>query len=164
MKLRHFYVVVASLLGIGAIVIAVLLLAPKPPIPGSIKSQLTSTLLVPVGKGVEVDRESARFDADLNLLTYNATWEGRTIVVSQQPAPESFADIPGYYDKVTAQMSQYAQFDVEIGSVRLTRPKDAGGKPAAVLYAKGTLLFAKPDAELSTDQWRRFFTTLTVIR
>jgi hypothetical protein len=84
------------------------------------------------------------------------------MVLSEQPTPDSFTDVPQVYDKVVDSMQEYQKFDVDVGTVHLTRPPSLNGKQAAVLNTKGTLLFAKPDKDLSEDQWRRFFNSFVV--
>jgi hypothetical protein len=157
--MKRWWLVVAGLAGIGMVIAVVLLAAPKPPIPSLIKQQAVSTILVPRGGGTAVERESVVFDAQRKQLSYNATFTGTKLRVSEQATPESFTDIPQTFDKLTAAMGEYGKFDTDVGTVHLTRPKELGGKQAAVLNAKGTLLFAKPAAELSDDQWRQFFRT-----
>lgn len=149
---------------IGLLVIIVMLLGPKPPVPAEIKRAVTSTLLVPKARDVVVNRESMKYDSQLNLLTYSAIAYGVKTVVSQQPTPESFIDIPQVYDKVVASMNEYKKFDSDSGTVHLTRPKDLGGKQAAVMNTKGTLMFVKPERDLSEDQWRKLFNNLEIIK
>ena len=161
---RWFWSGIIALTAAGAITVAVLLLLPKPPIPGPIKQQLTSTLLVPKNSRVAVDRQSAKYDTSLKLLTFNATAFGKQLVVSEEPTPDEFVDVPQAYQKVLDSMNDYSDFDTAIGSVHLARPSNLHGKQAAVLNAKGTLLFAKPAGDLSTDQWRQFFNSFDVER
>jgi len=68
------------------------------------------------------------------------------------------------YDKVVTSMNGYGKFDCDSGTVHLTRPKDLAGKQAAVMNAKGTLMFVKPASDLSEDQWRKLFNGLEVIK
>ncbi|HEY2004221.1 MAG TPA: hypothetical protein VGH44_03835 [Candidatus Saccharimonadia bacterium] len=158
--MKHwFWRSVVGLTIVGAVAIVVLVLLPKPPIPGAIKKQLTSTLLVPKDSRFVVDRQSAKYDASLKLLTFNTAAFGQQVVISEQPSPDTFADIPDYYSKLVNGMNSYSDFDTAIGTVHLTRPLQLGGKQAAVLNAKGTLLFAKSASDLSDDQWRQFFNT-----
>jgi len=161
--MKHwFWPSVIGLAGLGIAAIVVLLLLPKPPIPGSIKKQLASTLLVPKDSRFLVDRQSAKYDASLKLLTFNTTVFGKQVVISEQPSPSTFTDIPDYYSKLVNGMNDYSDFDTAVGTIHLTRPIQLGGKQAAVLNAKGTLLFAKSATDLSDDQWRQFFNTFDI--
>jgi hypothetical protein len=162
--MKRLWLVVGSIVAIGLVVIVIMLLGPKPPVPAEIKSAVTSTILVPQAHDVVVSRESMNYDSQLKLLTYTATAYGVKTVVSEQPTPESFIDIPQVYDKVVTGMNEYGTFDSDSGTVNLTRPKDLGGKQAAVMNTKGTLMFVKPERDLSDDQWRKLFNGLEVIR
>ena len=160
---RLWWWIIAGVAAAGLIVIIILLVAPKNPIPGPIKQQLTSTLLVPKGGGAGVDRLSVKYDKANKLLTFNVAYAGTKMVMSEQPTPSQFVDIPAVYTKLVDGLNNYESFDVNVGTVNLTQPKELGNKQAAVLNAKGTLLFAKPDKNLSSDQWRVFFNHLGVI-
>ena len=147
--------------GIGIIVVILLLILPKNPIPGPIRRQLTSTLLLPDGGGAVADRLSAKYDTKEKLLTFNVAFASTRLVVSEQPTPDQFVDIPAVYTKLVDGLNNYESFDVNVGTVHLTEPKELSGKQAAVINAKGTLLFAKPDKNLTSDQWRKFFNGLS---
>jgi hypothetical protein len=160
---KWYWRAVAGIFALGVIVVIVLLALPKPPIPGNIKQQLTSTLLVPQDSRFIANRQSVKYDSSLKLLTFNVAAFGQQLVVSEQPTPETFVDIPQVYQKVLDGMNDYYDFDVNIGSVHLTKPPQLKGKQAAVLNAKGTLLFAKPGSGLTQAQWQQFFNSLAVL-
>lgn len=162
--MKRLWLIVGSFVAIGLIVIGVMLVAPKPPVPLEIKRAVTSTLLVPKVREVAVERKSMKYDKKIKLLTYTTKAFGVTAVISQQPTPESFIDIPQVYDKVVSGMNEYSKFDSDSGTVHLTRPKELGGKQAAVMNAKGTLMFVKPETDLSEDQWRKMFNNLEIIK
>jgi hypothetical protein len=161
---KPFFIGVSVFVVMGIITITALLLAPKNPLPGTIRKQANFVILAPVSGPAAVDRESAKYDTSLKLLSYNVALDGVQVVVSQQPTPESFSDIPQVYDKVLSNMNEYLKFDVIVGTVHVTRPKDLAGKQAAVMNTKGTLFFAKPDKDLSEEQWRRFFKGIDTLR
>jgi hypothetical protein len=164
-SMKKWYVIgLGSFVAVGGMIIIALLLGQKPPIPRPIKQQVTSTILAPKSSSIVTDRESVKYDTKIKLLTYNAQINEIKVVVSQQPTPENFTDIPQVYDKMVEGMSEYLKFDVAVGTVHLTRPKELAGKQAAVLNTKGTLMFAKPDKDLSDDQWRKFFNSLDIVR
>lgn len=162
--MKRLWLIFGGVTAVGLVVIVVMLLGPKPPVPAEIKRAVTSTILVPQARNVTVARESMKYDPQLKLLTYSAVAYGIKTIVSQQPTPESFIDIPQVYDKVVASMNEYKKFDTDSGTVHLTRPKDLGGKQAAVMNAKGTLTFVKPERDLSEDQWRKLFNNLAVVK
>jgi hypothetical protein len=148
--------------GILLIVIAVALIIPKAPIPDKVKQQVTSTILVPAANTAKIQPGTAKYDDKLKLLSYTTNFQGVNTIISEQPTPDSFVDIPQVYDKVVTQMGEYQSFDVDIGTVHLTRPSDLKGRQAAVLNTKGTLLFAKPSSDLTDDQWRKLFNSFAV--
>ena len=161
---KRLIVFCGAVIVVGAIVVAVILIAPKPPIPGDIKKQVTSTIIVPnTSDGSTVDRSKVTYDASLKLLVFPVQVDNIRVVISEQPTPESFTDIPAVYDKVIDSSNEYTKFDVSIGTVNLTRPSDLKGKQAAIMNTKGTLMFAKPDSDLTDDQWRKFFNTMTTV-
>jgi hypothetical protein len=158
---RLWWWVTSGVVAVGLIILVILLVLPKNPIPGQIKAQVTSTLLVPQGSGILVDRLGVKYDAKDKLLTYTATYAGTKLTVSEQPTPDQFVDIPAVYTKLTDGLNNYLSFDANIGTVHLTLPKELAGKQAAVVNTKGTLMFVKPDTNLSDDQWRKFFNAVS---
>jgi hypothetical protein len=136
----------------------------KPIISNSIRSKVSSVVLVPNGDGVVVDKATVVYDSSLKLLSYKLTYSGTNLVASEQPSPDTFTDLPQAYDKVLANMNEYSKFETDTGTVHLTKPTDLKGKQAAVLNTKGTLMFVKPSSNLTDDQWRTFFKNLQVIK
>lgn len=160
-RLRLIVVIVAVL---GLVVIVAMLLGPKPPVPAEVKRAVTSTILIPKTRNVVVSRESMSYNSQIKLLTYQAIVYGTKTVVSEQPTPESFIDIPQVYDKLVASMNEYSKFDSTSGTVHLTRPSNLKGKQTALMNAKGTLMFVKPESDLTEDQWRKFFNGIEVVK
>jgi len=159
-------VIIGVVVSVGIVLIIGLWLFPdKPPIPGPIKAKLTSTLLVPRGGDYQVNRESAKYDPALKVLAYNIAIKGvGSAVVSEQPTPDQFNDIPGYYDQVISQFHEYTHFDSVVGTVHLVHPDTNSDHQTAVINSAGTLIFVKPSQNLSDDQWRQFFRSFVVIR
>jgi hypothetical protein len=152
----------ASIVGLGLVAIVVLILIPKPPIPDKIKADLTSSLLLPETSNFPISAKTVKYDSGLKLLSFDTTVYGDQVIVSEQPTPESFTDVPAVYAKVLDGMTDYDDFDVNVGTVHLTTPPQLNGKQAAVLNTKGTLLFAKPSRSLTNSQWQQFFTSFDV--
>jgi hypothetical protein len=136
---------IAGLAIVGSAAAAVLVLRPDPIIPPEIEDRLTSSLLLPDAEKAPVDTASVKYNDQEKLLSYKTAFAGTTILISQQPTPEQFIDIPAAYKKVTDQMNTYKTFESANGTVFLTTPAQMKGRQAAVLNAKGTLLFANPD-------------------
>ena len=162
--MKRLWLITGCLTVIALAVVVGIEFRPKSVVPAAITRAITSTILVPKSNDVVVAGESIKYDTSLKLLSYAAIAYGVPTVVSEQPTPESFIDIPQVYDKVVANMNEYSTFDSATGTVHLTRPKDLGGKQAAVMNAKGTLMFVKPARDLSNDQWRRLFNNLEIVK
>ncbi len=162
--MKKWWIGVGIVAAIGLVVILGLVLGPKAAVPGSIKRQVTSTLLVPQGGDTQVNRESMKYDSSIKLLTFNAVMGETKMVFSEQPTPDSLNDIPQVFDNLMSSMGQYSSFVTDTGTVNLTRPKELVGKQAAVLNSKGTLMFVKPDKDLSEDQWRKLFKNLAIVK
>ena len=150
---------ITLLVVIELISLLTVLIAPKPSISPTIAKKLTSTLFIPGGE-TSVDRTSAKYDSPNSLLSYKATYANVSLTVSEQPSPSTFSDVPASYDKFTADLGQYEQFDSRLGSVHLVRLVKENNHQVAVMNAQGTLMFVKPDKELTTDQWKIFFKNL----
>lgn len=161
---RRLLGIFIACLSLAAIAAVVWLVWPRPVVPAKISQQYPATVFLPKESATtRVDRNTVKYDSKLKLLTMTLTASGTKMVLSEQPTPDTFVDIPQAYDKVISNMQEYESFETSIGRVHLVKPQELHGKQAAVLSSKGTLLFAKPDDNLDTDDWRRFFKGLTVL-
>jgi hypothetical protein len=157
------------LLAVAALAVIVtgtiLYLHAQQPIPSKIKKQLNFLVFLPQGdESFRTDSKSFKYDANLKVISVVVASFGIRNTISEQPTPDSFNDIPGYYDKLTEKLNSYANFDTDLGTVYLTRPEELKGKQSAVMNTKGTLMFASPDKDLTNDQWRQFFNSLSIIK
>ena len=137
-------------------------LRPHPFIPPAISKQLTSTVFIPNDKQYVLNPQSVKYDATNKLLTYSASMYGAPCVITIQPTPQQFIDVSQSYDLFIAQSSGYDSFDSVNGKVNLIQPK--GIVNAAVMQAKGSLMFVKCDSKLSGTQWRQIFNTLNIVK
>ncbi len=160
---KWYWRVVGTVVGIGAVAALVLVLLPKPMVPSKTRQQLASTLILPTGKQFAVNRATVKYDSNLKVLSFTTHAFGGTLIISEQPTPESFTDVPAVYQKVTDQMNDYYDFATSLGTVHLTTPTQLSGKQTAVINAAGTLTFIKPSSNLSATQWRQFFTSFQVV-
>ena len=162
MRKRIIAFALVAVVAAGAITAGVLVvLAPK--IPPAMARQVSFVVGYPAADW-KVDRGSFRFQADAGkVLTFTATRGDVELTVAEQPTPEPFKDIPNYMDKITTQMAEFASFDTAHGTVHLTRPQSAGSRQVAVVDYQGTLSFVRSSADLSQDDWRRYFNTLRTI-
>jgi hypothetical protein len=155
MKWRY----IGGLVGLACLLAAVLMivhvaLRPKTIVPNTISSQLTITLFVPQVHDIAAARATVKYDSSLQLLTFIVPMDGTMLTVSEQPT--------AVYTKTIESMEGYETFDSAQGTVDLTRPTNNDNKQVAVMNTKGTLLFIKANRDLTTDQWKQFFHTLTI--
>jgi hypothetical protein len=151
---------------LAAIVIGTILyFHAQQPIPSNIKKQVDFLVFLPQGdESFRTDRKSFKYDANLKVMSVVISSFGIKNTISEQASPDAFNDIPGYYDKLTEKLNSYANFGTDLGTVYLTRPDELKGKQSAIMSTKGTLMFASPGKDLTNDQWRRFFNSLSVIK
>ncbi len=163
---RKLAYIVMCLVAIIALATGVFLHVRSPQIiPAQIKQQLDFLIFLPEGdQSSHIDRQSFKYDANLKVFSVVITSFNVKNTISEQATPDSFNDIPGYYDKLTEKLNSYASFDTDLGKVYLTRPDELKGKQSAVMNTKGTLMFASPDKNLTDSQWRQFFNSLSVIK
>ena len=135
------------------------------PVPQSVIDQTTFVVMVPEGKDIKVEKNTMEVSKpqgqDDEVLNYTATIDGKEVLVGQQPTPQQFIDIPKTYEKVVEQSNQYASFETTVGTVYLTRPQK---QQIAMLNAKGTYMLAQASDDLTEDQWRRFFRSVTLVQ
>lgn len=160
--MKRWWLIVAIVVALELAVGAAGFLWFRPALPGAIRKQLSITPLVPRGPAVTIDRGSVTYAPSSQVLTYNTEAFGGRIVVNEQPTPDYFTQTPGAYAELRKAMNEYQQLDTSTGTIYLTRPRDLGGRQIAVLNTAGTLVFARPDFDLSNEQWKRFFGAMVI--
>lgn len=132
-------------------------------VPQAISDKLNFRVILPVSSQQDstIDKTSFKYDDSKKVLSFIGHSDGTKISISEQTYPEILI-----YDKLVGTLNQYAEIQTKIGRVALTRPKSLNGAQTAVLSTyngtSGVLLFAKPDKDLTNDQWTQFFNNLTV--
>lgn len=132
----------------------------QPLISSDISNKLTSVIYVTTGKNVDIQRATVKYDDSLKQLSYVALFENVKITISEQPSPEVFGDVPQYFDKWVESAGAVSNFETPNGKVYIASNPKYGVNSVAILNSNGTLLFAKPSANLTTDQWKAFFRNL----
>lgn len=162
---RKLSILLAIFMVLGLFFALLLILNPsKPPIPGPIKRQVSSTILVPKGSGFQVDRDSAKYTPKDKLLTFKITRNEQSVAtITEQPTPDTFTDIPEFSAKFFQQAGEYKTFDSVNGTVHLLHP-NKGVKDAAAMNAKGTLMFVNPSVSFTEDDWRKLFQSIVAIQ
>jgi hypothetical protein len=134
-------------------------------IPKAIKSQLSFPVLFlnkPVGALSLVEGSIKYSDqpGGSKVFSYIVSANGNRITISEQAYPEILI-----YDKLANSINPYSEVGTLYGKVSLGRPKNSGGKQAAVLkYADSTLIFAQPSKDLSDDKWQQLFNSLNSVK
>lgn len=130
---------------------------------------LTTELTFPViqpkaTSSFRVDQETIKYSESDKVYSYVLNQLGGTkLTVSLQPTPEGFTDAPQVFDKLIEKLRGYSSFDSIQGKVFLTHPVELNGGQTAVMNTKGTLMFVKPEGQLTDDEWKIFFNTLEVV-
>jgi hypothetical protein len=158
---RIVWLMGATLAVVGVLTIT-LLAKSEHALSSDIRKQYQATLLVPRADTIEIKADTAEYAPADKLLTYHVIYQGSDLILSEQPTPEQFNDFPDLFEKLLGGMGKYKSIDVELGTVHLTRPPSLKGGQTAVMNTKGTLLFVKPDKDLSEAEWRLFFQSLEV--
>lgn len=152
-----------TLLVSSGAVISYKILKKPPAIPTAISTQLSYGAFIPAqGKPGSSLPQQVKYDSSQKLLTYNLDYENVNLIVSEQPTPESFSDVPQAYPALLDKLHQRDTIDTINGQLTITYPKELNGGQTAVMNSKGTLIFVRPNANLSTDQWRKFFNSLVI--
>jgi len=114
----------------------------------------------------QLEKDLTTYDKNSGVLTLHATQAstGKQIVLNEQPMPGAFTDVPTQYSKMLSTLNEYNELQIGFGTVALTHPKELNGGQAAVANKAGTLIFAKPSANLSDNEWKEFFQSLHILR
>jgi hypothetical protein len=156
-------VVLVALAGVGG---WYLWLASQP-IPRSILKRAEMGVWYPNDRttGYKIERNSVKYNdtGSDKLVTFVAQGVGNALTFTEQPTPESFIDVPQVYDKLTEKLHEYAKVESVNGTASLTRPDELKGRQTLVMKARGTLMFVKPDKNLSTDEWRKVLNNLEFV-
>jgi len=146
---------------VAAVIIALINFINKPPvIPSDIQKQVNFVIFYPQpSTQTVIQKNTFKYDPKLKQASFIADYGGRQITFAEQSSPDSFADDPNFYPKFIASLNGYATFDSVDGRVDLTRPKEVKSQ-TAVMNAKGTLMFAKSNGDISEDNWKLLFNSM----
>jgi len=97
-------------------------------------------------------------------IFFAAAKDDVNLSLNEQATPQIFNDVPQYYPTLLTRLKEYTNFGTANGIAYLTRPAELKGGQMAVLNNNGTLVFVRPNHDLTSDQWRRFFNTLQVVK
>jgi len=154
-----------------SIVVAVLYFywrANKNPLPAHIRSQVSYRVAYPEGATTAVDTSKITYQPEDKVLTFNVKAFDTTIVLTEQPAPSALGQGQQVYFQALG-IHPYAQFASKLGPVALTKlwqqgTLDIGGQTAILASSAGTMVLARPDKDLSNEQWLTFFNSLKLYK
>jgi hypothetical protein len=158
--------IVFSLL-LAASLALVLLLKNNQPMPTTIKTQLESPALLPSsGSEVTIDKTSYKYDAANKVFSYDIkSNNGGVSVVTEQPTPSEFLDIPTTFDKVVNSLGPSLTFDSPVGVVSVGHPASLPtDSEVGIARSEGTLIFVRTYTIWTESQWRKFFNNLDAVR
>jgi hypothetical protein len=137
------------------------------PLPASISKHVKFGVFYPDVHSYLVDKSTISYNSNTQVLSYSTSVANKKVVINQQAEPDVFQDAGqevNLYQKLLDKMRQYQEMGTDAGTVTLTRPEELKGAQAAVMDQKGTLLFAQPAGDLTADQWKSFFNSLSVVQ
>jgi hypothetical protein len=89
------------------------------------------------------------------VLNFIVSIGQKKVTISEQSYPDALI-----YDKLTSTFANQSEINTSFGKVTVGRPKDAPESQAAVVKTGDTLIFAKPDQDLSNQEWQLVFNAL----
>lgn len=111
-----------------------------------------------------IDRQSTYYNQETKTLTIVAKKDNKEVIITEQATPEAFKDIPGQFSRMLASINQYSQQSTNLGNVALVHPKELNGGQTAVLNTRDTLIFARPNKDISDNEWQAFFNTFIILK
>jgi hypothetical protein len=140
-------------------------LRPKPsPVPTAIKQQVDFKVLYPGGYDIVAD--SWKYTRSQGSLTFIVRKDDYTTTFTEQKVPLVFQDDAAAYNRFIGSLRPAANFKTRLGMVSLTNFvtttdfQQAG--QGGLLNTNGTLLVAHPSHNLSDEDWRKLFDSLTI--
>ena len=137
----------------------------NPGVPAELKQKTGYTVLYPTkNDAAKVDESTFKFDSKDRLLSYiGRTPSNNKLIISQQAQPATMAAGQPAYDLLIKNMLGYKTFKSDNGDVNLTRPSQFQGDQFAVLRTKDSLLFIRPERDISDAQWAEIFNSFKPI-
>ena len=130
-------------------------------IPSAIRRQANFAIFYPnPSKQIYILPSSFKYDTSLSQVAFAARFANRSITFAEQSSPDSFAATPTFYANFITKLGGYATFSSIDGTVSLTEPAQVNAQ-TAVMNTKGTLLFAKSSNDMSENNWRLLFNSLS---
>jgi hypothetical protein len=134
----------------------------KPPvIPTAIQKQVNFVIFYPQPNNqITLEKSTIKYDKSIAQISYIVNFANQHITFSEQASPDSFAADPTFYSNFVQKLNGYATFDSLNGTVNLTLPTEIKTE-TGVMNAKGTLVFVKSSGNLSENNWKLLFNSLS---
>lgn len=160
--MKKTLIISASVLVLGITLVAVLLLLRKPSVvPQSILKQIDFAIFYPpVSQQTTIETGTFKYAKSLGQVSFIVEFGGQHITFAEQASPDSFGADPNFYSQFIKSLNGYTFFDSVNGRVDLAQPAQVNAE-TGVMNAKGTLMFAKSDGNLSEDNWKLLFNSLS---
>lgn len=135
-------------------------------IPPSIKQQIAFQIYVTTNgnKQWATDKQSIKYDSSQGILSYTASSINNNLYITEQNTPSQFSDIPQYYPTLVSKLNEYSEVQTNLGTLALTHPTELKGIQTVVINSHGTLMFIRPQNNLTDNQWALFINSLDVIK
>lgn len=134
------------------------------PLPANIKPKVSYKVVFPADTS-QIDASTYNYQEDKQILSFAVHTGQNSVIFTEQPAPQNLgSDTQAYYPALG--VHPYAQFKTGLGQVALAKFWQSGNlKPAgqsAIMAARGTLLIAHADNELTNQQWKNLFDSMKI--
>lgn len=132
----------------------------RPVIPSSISRQVSFEIFVPSG----ADRKSVTYDSNAQLLNFNIHADGTSIAFTEQATPGVIASSPTMLVNGFGRLKNETALATAIGTAYVGNNQTLNGQQTLGMNTQGTLLFARPNKNLTQAQWRKLFQFVTIIK
>jgi hypothetical protein len=130
-------------------------------VPSTIREQANFAIFYPnPTQQIYILPGSFKYDKSLAQVAFIARFAGQSVTFAEQSSPDSFAADPTFYSNFITKLGGYATFSSVDGTVSLTEPAQVNTQ-TAVMNTKGTLLFAKSSGNISENDWKLLFNSLS---
>ena len=134
------------------------------PVPTIIKRQAGFSIIWPAG--YQIDANTWKYLDTEKSVQFSAKKDGITTVFTEEATPLAYQNDVAAYNRFIGSLRPRANFDVPLGTVSISNFVTQGDYQVVgetgILNAKGTLVLAHPDTQLTDDQWRSLFESLKV--
>lgn len=162
-KLGAIMATVATLLGIGIIIVSVLYIQNSgSSIPGPLRAAVNFPVYELLNNtAFTVDKSTISQGANDSLVYVAQQKDNKAqFVVSQQAVPESLK-VDSQYLEFLSQTDKFASLDTKIGKAYFTKPANIGEDISVVVKTNDTLIFIRGNGATAEDKWAQLLSLLS---